>query len=473
MTNNKHATAEQNEISQWNMSWRDWLVFMLPFLLPVSIALGLGLESIDGSGGQPHGDFRDVAHWFDPVFFQYTLVLWLVAVLVIPTLALSYLQMMTIKKERRLLREIPVIYHDKVQKRMARRTSFYTFWGSVTWATVVVILGTSIILLFKPVLSDEIPGVNFELGANFLMMGPYIELFGKNPEDFYSHLIRSLTAFQFGFLGAYVYFIGTLTRAYFTLDLTSHTFVDGTIRMIVASILALVLSFSIFGSLDSEHAVPGTSAASPTAASISKHSLENLYSSPAAAIKAPPDTTTLSKSGEADLLSAKLLSFLPMISFFFGFYPSSALMAIERITLKVIKKLPGNSYRSLPLSMLSGMSYTHELRLNREGFDNIENLSKAEAVDLAVRTHFSYGQLKQWIGEAWLAMHLREDYPQFVKFTGILSREDLQHFLSRYDTASDEAINLLTLGLVTESVAAQHWKARLTVLRILLETESI
>ncbi len=53
-----------------------------------------------------------------------------------------------------------------------------------------------------------------------------------------------MIAFQFGFLGAYVYFIGSVVRAYFTLDLTSHTFVDGAIRMIVASILALVLSFA-------------------------------------------------------------------------------------------------------------------------------------------------------------------------------------------------------------------------------------
>ena len=39
--------------------------------------------------------------------------------------------------------------------------------------------------------------------------------------------------------------------------------------------------------------------------------------------------------------------------------------------------------RALPLSMLGGMSYAHELRLEREGFDNIENLSNADPVDLA------------------------------------------------------------------------------------------
>ena len=79
-----------------------------------------------------------------------------------------------------------------------------------------------------------------------LTMGPFVELFETNRDAYYAHMVRNLTAFQFGFLGAYVYFIGSVVRAYFTLDLTSHTFVDGSIRMIVASIdsPALVLSFA-------------------------------------------------------------------------------------------------------------------------------------------------------------------------------------------------------------------------------------
>ena len=83
--------------------------------------------------------------------------------------------------------------------------------------------------------------------------------------------------------------------------------------------------------------------------------------------------------------------------------------------------------------MLAGMSYAHELRLEREGFDNVENLSNADAVDLAVRTCFSYPQLKQWIDEAWLASHLREDYPYFVRRSGLSTGEELRYFLSACD----------------------------------------
>ena len=123
---------------------------------------------------------------------------------------------------------------------------------------------------------------------------------------------------------------------------------------------------------------------------------------------------------------------LPVVAFFFGFYPKRASLAIERMALKVMKNIVSeDSYRALPLSMLAGMSYSHELRLEREGFDNIENLSNADAVDLAVRTYFSYGQLKQWIDQAWLAAHLREDYPDFVRRTGIGSSDELRAFYPR------------------------------------------
>ncbi len=100
--------------------------------------------------------------------------------------------------------------------------------------------------------------------------------------------------------------------------------------------------------------------------------------------------------------------------------------------------VPADSYRALPLSMLAGMSYTHELRLEREGFDNLENLSTADAVDLAVRTCFSYTQLQQWIDQAWLAAHLREDYPDFVRRTGISTSEELRCFLCTGEVRAGE-----------------------------------
>ena len=449
---------DQNEGNKWDMPWYDWLVFLVPTLL----IAGLGLESALGPEGVKYRDFRAVAHWFDPVFFQYNLIMALLAVLVVPSLALTYIQSMTNRKERQLQREVPAGRRGEIRRRMGRRASFSTYRGSVWLTTTVVLLGICILLLFKPASSAD-GGVDFGLGANMLTMGPFAELFEKNPDAYYSHLVRNLTAFQFGFLGAYIYFIGSVVRAYFTLDLTSHTFVDGAIRMIVASILALVLSF-VF-----DFAFPGDSkpAAAPVVAPIHD------ATEPSSAAEAlPAGKGSKGISDETGSTIPASLSLLPVLSFFFGFYPKRATLAIERVVLKVMRDMPGDSYRALPLSMLAGMSYAHELRLEREGFDNIENLSSADAVDLAVRTCFSYNQLKQWIDQAWLAAHLREDYPDFVRRTGITSSDELQHFLSTCKSAQVDGVEQLVSGLSMDPAATPSWKVRLTALKILLDIDT-
>jgi hypothetical protein len=71
------------------------------------------------------------------------------------------------------------------------------------------------------------------------------------------------------------------------------------------------------------------------------------------------------------------------------------------------------------------MSSDHEVRLDREGFDNLENLSHARPIDLAVRTGFSYRQLKQWVEEARLRLQLAEDFEEFADRTGIRTAEEL------------------------------------------------
>lgn len=402
--------------NKWRMPWYDWLVFLVPSLLIV----GLGVESALGPTGIEYRDFRAVAHWFDPVFFQYNLVMALLAVLVVPSLALAYIQSMTNRKERQLLREAPAARHAEILERIRQRASFGTYRGSICLTTTIVLLGICILLLFKPLPSAN-GGVDFSLGGNMLIMGVYAELFGRDPGAYYTHLVRSLVAFQFGFLGAYIYFIGSVARAFFTVDLTPHTFIDGSIRMIVASILALILSFAVYA------VSPETAGQSP--------------------------------------------GLLPVVSFFFGFYPKRAAVAIERIVLKIVQSLPGDSYRALPLSMLAGMSYAHELRLEREGYDNIENLSTADTVDLAIRTCFTYGQLEQWKDQAWLAVHLREDYPEFVRRTGITGGSELRRFLTASDAAQANGLEQLVAAVTADPAATASWRTRLTALKALLAAD--
>ncbi len=77
---------------KWHMPWFDWLVFVLPAALFIGLGLESALAPAPSPGSPQHHDFRAVAHWFDPVFFQYNLVMAMLIVLVVPSLALSYIQ---------------------------------------------------------------------------------------------------------------------------------------------------------------------------------------------------------------------------------------------------------------------------------------------------------------------------------------------------------------------------------------------
>lgn len=469
---------DPNESKKWDMHWYDWLVFAVPTIFIAGLGLESAFGTTPGPGTAAYRDFRAVAHWFDPVFFQYNLVMTLLAVLVVPSLALSYMMKMANRKERRLYRDVPPERRGEIRQRMGRRASFGTYRGSVWLTTVVVLLGSSILLLFKPVSSSAELGVDFSLGANMLMMGPFMELYETGNGSYYSHLVRNLTAFQFGFLGAYVYFIGSVVRAYFTMDLTSNTFVDGAIRMIVASLLALVLSFAFDLLLPHELDVNASSTAAPS---------DGNATTPASPTPSTPSTNEESgetvspeRSGNGEKLLLKQevplparLSLLPLVAFFLGFYPKRTALGIERIVIKLTRGIiPTMSYRALPLSMLAGMSYSHELRLEREGFDNIENLSNADPVDLAIRTCFSYSQLKQWIDQAWLASHLREDYPGFAQRTGITNSEELHCFFSTCNTSHTDGVEQLLAALSADPATVASWRLRLNTLRILLDTNS-
>lgn len=467
--------AEKHRVTG-QVTWHEWVTLAVLVGVVVGLVGALGWESTHAAPLSPQRHLLAVSHWFDPVFFQYNLVLLAVAVLVTPFATLSYVHTMMRRKERRLNRELPEDRRGEIGERLKSRIAFSAYLGSVSLTMLIVLLGASIILLFKPVPSADLQGVDFSQGANVLMMGPFIELFHIEPHAFYIHLLRSLTAFQFGFLGAYIYFLGMLVRAYFTLDLTPQTFVDGAFRMISSSVLALVISFVpwIHGTVDSP-AVPSS------AATVS--SIQPAERQPASDKPAPPATrqekaTGKSASSEPERTESGTgphgqatwsLSLLPIVSFVFGFFPKWALLGLQHTTLSLWQRYgPGpiatEQYRALPLSQLAGMSYMHEVRLEREGFDNIENFSTADPVSLAVSTGFSYPQLAQWISAAWLVAHLREEYQEFVRHTGLTTRDELMVFLTRWDGSLENAVDQLT----KDAPSSQTMKVKLTVLGTLL-----
>lgn len=360
-----------------------------------------------------------ISCWFDPFLMIYNTLMLIAAIMVPLFIAWSYVRTMGEEKKRRLttaLAGLPAAHASDIGERLDREFRLRNYLGGVVAAMVVTAFGAGIMLLMKPVplnldSSLLMPvegqwcsgptafGVDFRKGASFLVLGTFIKDIG-DAEAFYPNLVIALTAFQFGFLGAWIYFVTEAARSYFMCDLTPNTFVNGTIRMITASLLALVVSFMM-----------------------------PLF---------VPDTAQ-----ETWLPRA-----LPVVSFFFGYFPSRALLAIENFVAAIPGLIGATPSRTTPLSSLSGVSYLHEVRLRREGIDNVENLADAGAVDLALRTGFGYRQLERWIDEAWLRVRLGDHADPFAEATGIMSRTDLV-------TAADRASDELALAIDGQPYAAK------------------
>jgi hypothetical protein len=390
-----------------------YALFIIPVLFFTGVVLLLFYKSNQLANSPVNVDpttlplYGRITQWFDPVFFQYNLVLLIFAVAIVPLITYCYVHSMGREKRRRLRRELPPEAFtnketaDYINNQLDNAFAMRNYFGSMMTLTFIVMLGSMIILLLKPMPLDAtgVAGVDYSKGANFLMLGPYMQSYMQgNTSEYITVLISSLTAFQFGFLGAYVYFIGHLVRSYFTLDMTPNIFVSSSIRMITGSLLALVLCY--------------------------------VFVEPELAPK-------LALVDDDNVLHEMFVKGLPVWSFFIGFFPSRGLVLIENISTKVLGLLRIREYAT-PLSDLPGMSYAHEIRLSREGYDNIENLANANALDLALRTGFSYLQLSRWISQARLYGYLRNDYHLFADRTGITTLDD---FIDYWQAAKTNASN--------------------------------
>lgn len=338
----------------------------------------------------------NISGWFDPLFFQYNVLLWSLFVLLIPAITYFYVQSMREEREARLRSEL----HEDTWKRLEfyitsviqRQFGMLNYVGSTLTLMVVVAMGLIVMFLLKP-LAQPGAGLDYSKGANLFLMGAFMGWSpSANPDLYFERVIVSLTAFQFGFLGAYAYFIGHLVRSYFTLDLTPNTFVAMSIRMVTAGLVALMLSFVL-------------------------RELPRIF-------------------GAAEPLDeGKFRALLPVLSFGIGFFPDWGLLAIHKITRRMLLLGKEEKMASTSLAELSGMSYEHEVRLKRQGYDSVENVAEANLVEMAVRTGFSYAQLRTWAGEAWLYVRFgRADFPKFVQLTGIRTADQ---FRSVFAQASD------------------------------------
>ncbi|MEA2239011.1 MAG: hypothetical protein QOC81_3735 [Thermoanaerobaculia bacterium] len=362
----------------------------------------------------PVAALKTIALWFDPPFLGYNLMLLFFAVLFPALLAISYTSSMGQEKTRRIRRELGALWEPNkawIEEYIAKQFHWRDYAVAVSAMAAVVAFGASVLLLLKPISGAANmpgPGLDFSRGANLLLLGPYVEDYTK--DGHFHMVVHSLTAFAFGFLGAYIYSIAQLIRGYFCVDLSPSAFISAAVRIIVASTTALVAAFglSIFFA---------EQAADPAAVKATATFLGSLGS-----------VTGIHRSAE------QLAALLPVLGFFFGYFPSRALKTITHLANRVLRTAEGPGYGSTNLNKVSGMNGNHAFRLEREGIDNVENLATSEPIEIALRTGFCYPQVKAWVGEARLRVHLARHFVPFVERTGIRTFDQLSAFTKRWDT---------------------------------------
>jgi hypothetical protein len=103
----------------------------------------------------------------------------------------------------------------------------------------------------------------------------------------------------------------------------------------------------------------------------------------------------------------------PGIYFSIGFLSNIFLQWIIDSSLKVLN-IAKPKQNDLPLQMVRGINIWKEYRLEEEGIENVQNLATADVVDLAVKTHYNFRTLIDWVDQSILLARLTDE--QVKKF---------------------------------------------------------
>ena len=183
---------------------------------------------------------------------------------------------------------------------------------------------------------------------------------------------QSFSVLSWAFIGGFIWSAQNIIRRLIAYDLSPSVYYSAGIRILLASSVALVLSF-------------------------------------------------LLGDESSDIFSLK--SSLSAIALLAGMFP-------ERVLNYLVKRyqefVAGNSVteKSLSLYNIEGISIYHKERLEEIGIDNAQNLATASLTQMIAETPFDARQLLDWIGQAKLVCYVKEDIHK-LRAIGIRSVFDL------------------------------------------------
>ena len=229
----------------------------------------------------------------------------------------------------------------------------------VAFTTFLVLLGSIVILL----------GHEFGLGEikNLLFAGVKF-----NDPNWQEYQKQSVMVLGMGFLGAYVWSVENIFRRLVTVDLLPRAYYNISIRMILASLVALTLHH-FFSALPAEGYSRGL---------------------------------------------------MPVLAFLTGMFPERALHYLKS-KINIFSAKTDKIAKDLPLEMIEGMSLLHKIRLGEIGIDNAQNLANANLIEVFIKTPFQARQLIDWAGQAKLFMYFKSSIEKLREF-GIRTIYDLK-----------------------------------------------
>lgn len=268
------------------------------------------------------------------------LILVLIIAAFMPLSAYSFFKFMIPKKERDYLKSM----NDMGIETSKRVRDFYSpsrYFLPVFFVTIICLLAGLYLVFAENVVANK--------ADSLLLTGNY---FGTQNAG----LIRqSLAVVSFSFLGGFIWSAQNIIRRLIAYDLAPDVYYSAGIRIILASVIAIVLSL-IIGA----------------------------------------------ESGSVFNTRASLTA----IAFLTGMFPERVLSYIINIYKQFVSPDELNE-NVLSLYKIEGISMQHRERLSEIGIDNAQNLATASLTQLCIETPFHDRQLLDWIGQAKLLCYVK------------------------------------------------------------------
>ncbi len=276
-----------------------------------------------------------------------------------PLMSMSYFWFMMGRKEKKYkknMREMGINTNKKVR-------DFYSpgkFILPVAFATAICLLA-----VYNIIFVDDFKNVD-----SLLLAGPYFGL------DNVSLINQSRGVLSWAFVGGFIWSAQNILRRVISYDLAPNVFYSAGIRIMLASAVALALSFML-----------GSSEGG---------SFMNVRGS------------------------------LPAIAFITGMFPDRMVSYLMRVFEKYLmtSELDLNT-KHLSLNNIQGFSLNHKERFKELGIDNAQNLATASLTTMLIETPYDARQLLDWIGQAKLLCYAGQNINK-VRAVGIRTVYDLQ-----------------------------------------------